>query len=91
MDLARVEVENVEAQVPKDTIHSLFLSFGPIVDVSLHKRPSGIQHGSIQFEEADDAAAAVDNMSGYDLYGKPLKVRLSKGDAVQFDDTKPRE
>ncbi|KAG5363855.1 hypothetical protein CJU89_3040 [Yarrowia sp. B02] len=91
MDLARVEVENIESQVPKDTIHELFLSFGPVVEVNLHKRPSGIQHGSVQFEEAEDAAAAVDNMGGYDLFGKPLRVRLAKGDTEQFDNNKPCE
>lgn len=77
--------------MPKDTVHSLFLSFGPIVEVNLHKRPSGIQHGSVQFEEAEDAAAAVDNMGGYDLFGKPLRVRLAKGDTEQFDNNKPCE
>lgn len=91
MDLARVDVDNIEASVSKDTVHSLFLSFGPIVEVNLHKRPSGIQHGSVQFEEAEDAAAAVDNMGGYDLFGKGLRVRLAKGDEGEFDQNKPRE
>ena len=37
----------------------------------------------VQFESADDAAEAIDNMDGAELFGRVLKVNLSKPAALK--------
>jgi peptidyl-prolyl isomerase E (cyclophilin E) len=34
--------------------------------------------GFVDFEEAEDAAAAIENMDGAEVYGKVLKVNIAK-------------
>ena len=37
----------------------------------------------MQFDEKDDAADAIDNMNNAELFGRVLKVNLSKPDAIK--------
>lgn len=61
------------------------------MDVILATNASGESrgHADVQFEDPDDAEAAVDNMEGAQVFGKTLRVRLSSGAAVAVDSKKP--
>lgn len=37
----------------------------------------------VQFEDKDDAAEAIDNMNNAELFGRVLKVNISKPDAMK--------
>ncbi|ANB14477.1 hypothetical protein AWJ20_2069 [Sugiyamaella lignohabitans] len=73
---------NLDKNVTKEHIYSLFLPFGPIVDVVPVTDPKHGFRGSadIEFETEEDAAAAIDNMEGAQVFGKTLHVRLSRKD-----------
>lgn len=69
------------------TIHTLaeaFIPFGEIADITLPKPDipsSGELHrgfGYVEFELAQDAKEAIDNMDGSELYGRTIKVAAAK-------------
>jgi peptidyl-prolyl isomerase E (cyclophilin E) len=82
---------NLDTGATKEYIHSLFLAFGPIVDVFVATNANGESrgHADVQFEDPDDAEAAVDNMEGAQVFGKTLRVRLSSGTVTSHDSKKP--
>src|SRR5262249_22852838 len=73
---------NVDQSITPDVLHSAFLPFGDIVDVSLPKDDrSKDPHrgfGYVEFESPEDAMAAIDNMDQSELYGRILKVSQAK-------------
>eukprot|EP01024_Parvocaulis_polyphysoides_P001316 TRINITY_DN10357_c0_g1_i1.p1 TRINITY_DN10357_c0_g1~~TRINITY_DN10357_c0_g1_i1.p1 ORF type:complete len:160 (-),score=23.40 TRINITY_DN10357_c0_g1_i1:244-651(-) len=61
-------------------LHSAFVAFGEIKDVSIPLDHQSSKHrgfGFVQFEEKEDAASAIDNMHNAELYGKVLKVNYA--------------
>ena len=78
----------------KENIHDAFLPFGEIVEVSLpmETRPQqpdldqgptapGQTHRGfayVEFEDADDAKEAVDNMDQSEFFGRTIKVSIAK-------------
>lgn len=65
-------------------LHDVFLPFGEIVDVTLPKNdaPNATEphrgFAYIEFEDADDAKEAIDNMDQAELFGRVLKVSAAK-------------
>ncbi|KAJ1950602.1 hypothetical protein FBU59_000600 [Linderina macrospora] len=78
-------VSGLDQEVTEKTLQAAFIPFGEIVEISLppdaasKNRHRG--YGFIEFEESDDAAAAIDNMEGSDLQGRTIMVRYARGNA----------
>ena len=67
----------------KDILHSAFLPFGDILEVQLPRddRQPNTAHrgfGYVEFEQAGDALAAIDNMDQAVLAGRVLNVMQAK-------------
>jgi peptidyl-prolyl isomerase E (cyclophilin E) len=85
-------VGGLDESVTAATLRAAFLPFGDLKDVSVPLDNATGKHrgfGFVQFEAAEDAADAVDNMHGAELYGRALKVnyaqpaKAGKGGAAQ--------
>ncbi|RIA88646.1 hypothetical protein C1645_233386 [Glomus cerebriforme] len=72
----------LDDQVNEQILHAAFIPFGDIVEIQIPPDPaSHNQHrgfGFVEFEEASDAQAAIDNMNLSELYGKVIKVNLAR-------------
>lgn len=69
-----------------ENIRAAFVPFGEVVDVGMPIDQTTQKHRGfafVQFESPDDAADAVDNMDGAELYGRVLKVNVSKPSAMK--------
>jgi len=74
-------VGGLEDSVTDALLHAAFLPFGEIKDVSVpldHKTGKHRGFGFVEYEERDDAAAAVDNMHNAELFGRVLKVNYAQ-------------
>ncbi|KAI9137502.1 putative peptidyl-prolyl cis-trans isomerase E [Paraphysoderma sedebokerense] len=75
-------VGGLDDTVTAETLHAAFIPFGDIVTVEIPPDPSSrAQHRGfafVEFEDPEDAKAAIDNMHMSELYGKVLKVNLAK-------------
>lgn len=81
---ATLFVGGLSPAVSKETLFHAFLPFGEIVDVTLPKPelPSNKDphrgFGYVEFEHADDAKEAIDNMDRSEMYGQVIKVSVAK-------------
>ncbi|PGH03896.1 hypothetical protein AJ79_07254 [Helicocarpus griseus UAMH5409] len=79
-----VYVGGLDQSVTIRTLTEAFLPFGEIADISLPKpeAPSSQDlhrgFGYVEFEEAQDAKEAIDNMDQSELYGRIIKVAAAK-------------
>lgn len=70
--------------VTASTLSEAFIPFGEIVDITLPKpeAPSSTDlhrgFGYVEFEEAEDAKEAINNMDQSELFGKVIKVAIAK-------------
>ncbi|KAI8093651.1 peptidyl-prolyl cis-trans isomerase E [Halteromyces radiatus] len=75
-------VGGLDESVTQSILHAAFIPFGELVSVELALDPgSQAQHkgfGFVEFEEPEDAKAALDNMHLSELYGKVIKVSSAK-------------
>lgn len=68
------------------TVHDAFLPFGEIADVTLPKNENPNSNTTephrgfayVEFEDADDAKEAMDNMDQSELFGRVIKVTAAK-------------
>lgn len=68
--MSTVRVSNIPADAATlDAVHELFLSFGNILQLSPHG-----SYIDVQFQDITDAQAALDNMTGFELFGKHLQI-----------------
>jgi len=68
------------------TLKAAFIPFGEVLDVQipldqLQQRSKGF--GFVEFELQEDAAAAIENMNGAELFGRVLKVNLARPQHAQ--------
>ena len=81
---ATVFVGGLDNAVSSGVLHSAFVPFGDIVDISLPKpdlASSTDLHrgfGYVEFESAVDAREAIDNMDQSELFGRVIKVAQAK-------------
>ncbi|PHH65154.1 hypothetical protein CDD81_3285 [Ophiocordyceps australis] len=81
---ATVFVGGLSQMVTNSNIYDAFIPFGEIVEVQMPKPDS--QNSSdahrgfayVQFEDAEDAVEAIDNMNQSELFGRTLKVSAAK-------------
>ncbi|EJT79186.1 nuclear cap-binding protein [Gaeumannomyces tritici R3-111a-1] len=81
---ATLYVGGLSNLVTAATIHDAFIPFGEIADVKLPKNDnpkSAETHRGfayVEFEDADDAKEAMDNMDQAELFGRIIKVHAAK-------------
>ncbi|GIL62092.1 hypothetical protein Vafri_16381 [Volvox africanus] len=74
-------VGGLEETVNEATLHAAFLPFGEIKEVNIpldHATGTHRGFGFVEYEEKEDAAAAVDNMHNAELFGRVLKVNYAQ-------------
>lgn len=79
-----IYIGGLDLAVTPQIIHSAFIPFGDIVDVSLPKPdlPSNKDphrgFGYVEFESPADAKEAIDNMDQSELFGRVIRVAQAK-------------
>ncbi|ORX85047.1 hypothetical protein K493DRAFT_291325 [Basidiobolus meristosporus CBS 931.73] len=75
-------VGGLDELVNEEILSAAFLPFGDLVETQIPNNPSSReQHrgfGFVEFENPEDAQAAIDNMHNSELYGRVIKVNLAK-------------
>ncbi|KAJ2319840.1 hypothetical protein IWW52_001732 [Coemansia sp. RSA 2704] len=92
-----VFVSGLDSEVDEQNLHSVFITFGEIVQVTLPPDPSSSNRhrgfGFVEFEEEDDALEAIKNMNDGELFGRTITVRharpgnnpMTAGSSVMFN------
>ena len=76
-----VYVGGLAEEVDEKVLHAAFIPFGDITDVQIPMDYATEKHrgfGFVEFELAEDAAAAIDNMNESELFGRTVRVNLAK-------------
>jgi len=76
-----VYVGGLSEEVDQKIIQGAFLPFGDIVDISIPLDYETEKHrgfGFVEFENAEDAAAAIDNMNDSELFGRTIRVNTAR-------------
>ncbi|KAI9096954.1 peptidyl-prolyl cis-trans isomerase E [Phlyctochytrium arcticum] len=87
-----VYIGGLDDTLTEKTLHAAFIPFGDIVEVQIPPDPSSRQphrgFGFVEYENAEDARAAIENMNLSELYGKVIKVNLARPMKLQTFTTK---
>ncbi|KAJ2888948.1 hypothetical protein FB639_000269 [Coemansia asiatica] len=79
-------VSGLDSEVTEETLHAAFIPFGEIIQVTLPPDPSSSNRhrgfGFVEFEEPEDALAAIDNMHDNELFGRTISVRRARPGAI---------
>lgn len=81
---ATVYIGGLAPIVTAANLHDAFIPFGEIADVSLPKNenPNATEphrgFAYVEFEDAEDAKEAIDNMDQSELFGRAIKVSAAK-------------
>ncbi|GBG78925.1 hypothetical protein CBR_g28640 [Chara braunii] len=76
-----VYVGGLEENVNEAILHSAFIPFGDVKDVNIPLDQSTQKHrgfGFVEFQDKEDAAAAINNMHNAELYGRVLTVNYAQ-------------
>lgn len=76
-----VYVGGLAEEVEEKVLHSAFIPFGDITDINIPLDYETEKHRGfafIEFELAEDAAAAIDNLNDSELFGRAIRVNLAK-------------
>ncbi|KAG0467776.1 hypothetical protein HPP92_017104 [Vanilla planifolia] len=79
-------VGGLAEEVNETILHAAFIPFGDIKDVKTPLDQGTQKHrsfGFVTFLERDDAAAAMDNMDGAELYGRVLTVNYALPERIK--------
>jgi peptidyl-prolyl isomerase E (cyclophilin E) len=74
-------VGGLAEEVTLEILRAAFIPFGELKDVQLPLDAAGKPRGFgfVEFEEEGDAAAAIDNMEGAELFGRTIRVNVARG------------
>lgn len=87
-----VYVGGLAEEVDEKVLKAAFIPFGDIVDVQIPLDYESEKHRGfafIEFEAAEDAAAAIDNMNDSELFGRTIRVNLAKPQKIKEGSTRP--
>ncbi|KAK4430100.1 Peptidyl-prolyl cis-trans isomerase E [Sesamum alatum] len=79
-------VGGLAEEVNEHILHAAFIPFGDIKDVKTpldHATQKHRSFGFVTFLEREDAAAAMDNMDGAELYGRVLTVNYALPERIK--------
>ncbi|XP_065843375.1 peptidyl-prolyl cis-trans isomerase-like [Oscarella lobularis] len=85
-------VGGVAEEVDEKILHAAFIPFGDIRDIQMPLEYNSGKHRGfafVEFESAEDAAAAQDNMHESELYGRTIRVNVAKPDRVREGNDQP--
>lgn len=74
-------VGGLAEEVDEKVLHAAFIPFGDIMDIQIPLDYETEKHRGfafVEFEGAEDAAAAIDNMNESELFGRTIRVNLAK-------------
>ncbi|XP_055512341.1 peptidyl-prolyl cis-trans isomerase E isoform X1 [Leucoraja erinacea] len=74
-------VSGLAEEVDEKVLHAAFIPFGDIMDIQIPLDYETEKHRGfafVEFEGAEDAAAAIDNMNESELFGRTIRVNLAK-------------
>lgn len=83
-----VYVGGLDEQVTQETLQEAFITFGEIAQLTIPRDAVTGKHRGfafIEFEETEDATAAMENMNDAELFGRVLKVNLARPNAAKFE------
>ncbi|KAK9302866.1 hypothetical protein QLX08_005269 [Tetragonisca angustula] len=87
-----IYVGGLAEEVDEKVLHAAFIPFGEIVDVQIPLDYESEKHRGfafIEFESAEDAAAAIDNMNDSELFGRTIRVNIAKPQKIKEGSSKP--
>ncbi|XP_075224928.1 peptidylprolyl isomerase cyclophilin-33 isoform X1 [Lycorma delicatula] len=87
-----VYVGGLAEEVDEKVLHAAFIPFGDIIDIQIPLDYETEKHRGfafIEFELAEDAAAAIDNMNDSELFGRTIRVNLAKPQKIKEGSSRP--
>ncbi|GFG38614.1 hypothetical protein Cfor_09220, partial [Coptotermes formosanus] len=78
-------------EVDEKVLHAAFIPFGDIMDIQIPLDYETEKHRGfsfVEFESAEDAAAAIDNMNDSELFGRTIRVNLAKPQKIKEGSSK---
>ncbi|XP_071483757.1 peptidyl-prolyl cis-trans isomerase E-like [Diadema antillarum] len=85
-------VGGLAEEVDEKTLHAAFIPFGDIMDIQIPLDYESEKHRGfafVEFEFAEDCAAAIDNMNDSELFGRTIRVNLAKPMKIKEGSGKP--
>jgi len=83
-------VGGLDEQVDVTLLQAAFIPFGEIVEVVMPIDANTQRHrgfGFVEFEQQEDAMAALDNMNNSELFGKVVKCNIARPSVMQKSKT----
>ncbi|KAF5273682.1 hypothetical protein FQA39_LY07372 [Lamprigera yunnana] len=87
-----IYVGGLAEEVEEKTLNAAFIPFGDVVDIQIPLDYETEKHRGfafVEFESAEDAAAAIDNMNDSELFGRTIRVNLAKPQRIKEGSTRP--
>ncbi|XP_045506150.1 peptidyl-prolyl cis-trans isomerase [Colias croceus] len=87
-----IYVGGLAEEVDEKVLHAAFIPFGDLVDVQIPLDYETEKHRGfafIEFENAEDAAAAIDNMNDSELFGRTVRVNVAAPQRIKEGSTRP--
>nr|AFK11445.1 peptidyl-prolyl cis-trans isomerase E-like protein [Callorhinchus milii] len=85
-------VGGLAEEVDEKVLHAAFIPFGDIMDIQIPLDYETEKHRGfafVEFENAEDAAAAIDNMNESELFGRTIRVNLAKPMRIKEGSSRP--
>uniref|UniRef100_A0A8C3PLQ1 Peptidyl-prolyl cis-trans isomerase E n=1 Tax=Calidris pygmaea TaxID=425635 RepID=A0A8C3PLQ1_9CHAR len=85
-------VGGLAEEVDEKVLHAAFIPFGDITDIQIPLDYETEKHRGfafVEFELAEDAAAAIDNMNESELFGRTIRVNLAKPMRIKEGSSRP--
>ncbi|KAH7171553.1 hypothetical protein EDB81DRAFT_778763 [Dactylonectria macrodidyma] len=80
--ISTVYVQNLEERVNLETVtealRTIFSEFGNIVDIVAKKNLKAKGQAFVVFEDADSALKAIEEVQGFELFEKPMRLALAR-------------
>ncbi|KAI8430261.1 hypothetical protein MSG28_000595 [Choristoneura fumiferana] len=87
-----IYVGGLAEEVNEKVLNAAFVPFGDLVDVQIPLDYETEKHRGfafIEFENAEDAAAAIDNMNDSELFGRTVRVNIAAPQRIKEGSTRP--
>ncbi|KAG7249256.1 hypothetical protein CRUP_016537, partial [Coryphaenoides rupestris] len=85
-------VGGLAEEVDEKVLHAAFIPFGDVTDIQIPLDYETEKHRGfafIEFELAEDAAAAIDNMNESELFGRTIRVNIAKPMRIKEGSSRP--